>query len=278
VQQELNNTGIEFLLHAIPVKSKDFNWDITVNFSRNKNKIVRLLGEDLNQDGKEDDLIASGLFIGRPIGTIYNYEVDGLWGLEDGRLTGFDPGSYKVVDQDGDGKISPDKDRVILGQTEPAYTFGIQSTLSYKSFTLRFFINSFQGGKDGYLAANHLNGYNNTKGNASNSNSFNFAQYWSPNNPNAKYANPWVGTPVPGARNYFQRNFTRLQDASLSYNLNDALLEKLNIQSMKFFVSAKNPFTLTQWEGWDPETGQGVSSFQPFPVMKSYSLGLELSF
>lgn len=275
---ELNNTGIEFLLHAIPVKSKDFNWDITVNFSRNKNKIVRLLGEDLNQDGKEDDLIASGLFIGRPIGTIYNYQVDGLWGLEDGRLAGFDPGSYKVVDQDGDGKISPDKDRIILGQTEPAYTFGVQSTLSYKNFTLRFFINSFQGGKDGYLAANHLSGYNGTKGNASNSNSFNFAQYWSPNNPTAKYANPWVGTPVPGARRYFQRNFTRLQDASLAYSLNDALLEKLNIQSLKFFVSAKNPFTLTNWEGWDPETGQGVSSLQPFPVMKSYSLGLELSF
>jgi TonB-dependent starch-binding outer membrane protein SusC len=35
---------------------------------------------------------------------------------------------------------------------------------------------------------------------------------------------------------------------------------------------------LTDWEGWDPETGQGVSSLQPFPVMKSYAVGLELSF
>jgi TonB-dependent starch-binding outer membrane protein SusC len=275
---ELNNKGIEFLLHAIPVKSEHFSWDVTVNFSRNINKIVRLLGEDLNNDGKEDDLIASGLFIGQPIGTVFNYQVEGIWGLENGRPAGFDPGSYQIKDQDGDGKISPDKDRVILGQREPAYTFGIQSNLTFKRLTLRLFINSFQGGNNAYLAANHLDGYNGTKGNASNSNSFNFAQYWSPNNPDAKYANPWVGTPVPSARRYFQRNFTRLQDVSLSYNLDDKLLEKLKIQSMKFFVSAKNPLTLTQWEGWDPETGQGVSSLQPFPVLKSYAMGLELSF
>ena len=275
---ELNNTGFEFMLHGVPLKTNDLKWDLTINFSRNKNKIVKLLGEDLNQDGKEDDLIASGLFIGKPIGTIYNYEVQGVYGLNDTKLAGFDPGSYNVKDQDGDGKITPEKDRVILGQREAAYTVGVQNTLSYRQFTFRVFISSIQGGKNGYLSANHLDGYNGTKGNASNSNAFNFAQYWSPNNPDAKYANPWVGTPVPSARAYFQRNFTRVQDVSLSYNVDSKLLKKVNAQNMKVFISAKNPLTLTDWEGWDPETGQGVSSFQPFPVMKSYSFGLELSF
>ena len=275
---ELNNKGFEFMLHGAPLKNKDLRWDITVNFSRNRNKIVRLLGEDLNKDGKEDDLVASGLFIGKPIRTIYDYQVEGVYGLDDTKIAGFDAGSYKIKDQNGDGKISADLDRVILGQRDPAYTVGIQNSLSYKGFTFRFFINTFQGGKDSYLAPNHLDGYNGTKGNASNSNSFNFAQYWSPNNPNATYSNPWVGTPVPGARRFFQRNFTRVQDVSLAYGLNKDLLKKLNAQAVKIFVSAKNPITLTDWEGWDPETGQGVSSYQPFPVMKSYAVGLELTF
>ena len=276
---ELNNKGFEFMLHSTPVRTKDFKWDVTVNFTQNRNKIVRLLGEDLNKDGKEDDLVASGLFIGRPIGTIYNYQIQGIYGLSDTpRLAGFDAGSYQIKDQDGDGKISPDKDRVILGNREMAYSLGLQNSISFKGFTFRFFINSIQGGANGYFNENHLDGYNGTKGNASNSNSFNFASYWSPNNPSATYSNPWVGTPVPSARRVAQRNFVRVQDVSLAYSLSDNILKKLHLQNFKVFVSAKNPITLTKWAGWDPETGQGVSSFQPFPVMKSYAMGLELAF
>jgi TonB-dependent starch-binding outer membrane protein SusC len=218
------------------------------------------------------------LFIGKSISTIYDYQVDGVYGLADTKLAGFEAGSYRIVDQNGDGKITADKDRVFLGQKDPAYSFGIQNSLSYKGFSFKFFLNSFQGGENSYLQANHLDGYNGTKGNASNSNSFNFAQYWSPANPNAEFSNPWVGTSVPGSRKFFQRNFTRLQDVSLSYSFDRKLLEKMKVQNFKVFVSGKNLVTLTDWKGWDPESGQGVSSFQPFPVMKSYAVGLELSF
>jgi TonB-dependent starch-binding outer membrane protein SusC len=234
---QLNNKGFEFLLHGTPLKTRGLKWEISVNFTQNKNKIVKLLGEDLNKDGIEDDLIASGLFIGRPISTIYDYQVEGVYGLDDTKIAGFEAGSYKIKDQDGDGKISADKDRIILGQRDPAYSFGIQNSLSFKGFTFRFFLNSFQGGKDSYLALNHLDGYNGTKGNASNSNSFNFAQYWSPANPSALYANPWVGTPTPGARRFFQRNFTRLQDVSLAYSVDKNTLKRLKMQGLKVFVS-----------------------------------------
>lgn len=275
---ELNNTGIEFMLHGTPVQTKNLTWDVTVNFSRNQNKIVRLLGEDLNGDGKEDDLIASGLFIGRPIGTIYNYAVNGLWQLNDERPAGYDPGSFRVVDQNGDNKYTPDFDRVILGQREPAYAFGVQSSVAWKNLTLRLFVNSIQGGKNGYLADNYPTGYNNTKGNATNSNQFDFYRIWSPRNPDARYPNPWVGTPTPSARAFYQRNFVRLQDISLAYDFNRSLIQKLGMQNLKLFVSGKNLFTITKWQGWDPETGQGVGANDPFPVMKSYAVGLEVSF
>ncbi|GAB3180578.1 SusC/RagA family TonB-linked outer membrane protein [Telluribacter humicola] len=274
---EINNTGIEFMLHGVPFQTNDFTWDLSVNFSRNRNKIVSLLGEDLDGDGKEDDLIASGLFIGRPIGTIYSYQIDGLNGLDNERLPGFDPGSYKVIDQNADGKITPEADRIILGQREPAFQFGIQNNVSYKQFTLRFFINSIQGGKNGYLSVNHPDGYNGTKGIATSSNWFDFNQIWSPRTPDAKYPNPWVGSPV-GARAYYQRDFVRLQDISLAYNFDKVLSRKIGAQNIKLFVSGKNLLTLTDWDGWDPETGQGVSNYEAFPVMKSYSFGLDITF
>ncbi len=274
---QINNTGFEFMLHGAAVKTKDLSWDVTVNFTRNKNKVVKLLGEDLNGDGKEDDLIASGLFIGKPIGTIYDYQVNGIYGLNDEKMAGFLPGTYRINDLDADGKITPATDRKILGQTEPAFLFGIQNTVSYKQFTLRAFINSIQGGTNGYRAANYPSGNYGTPGNATNSNWLDFYQPWSPRNPNAKYPNPWLPTPAAG-REYFQRNFVRLQDISLSYTFDNQLVKKIGASNCKLFVSGKNLLTLTNWDGLDPETGQGISTPNAFPVMKSYSFGLDITF
>lgn len=288
---QINNKGIEFMLHGTPFKSKDFALDITLNFTRNKNKVVKLLGEDKNNDGVEDDLISSGLFIGKPIGTIYDYEVQGIYQLADEKLAGFQAGTYKLNDLNGDKKITAADDRKILGNTEPAYQFGIQNTVQYKQFTLRAFINAVQGGKNSYLSENFPYGYNGTPGNATNSNWFDFTDYWSPRNPNGKYPNPWVPSPA-GGKQYFQRNFIRLQDISLSYSLSDKVAKKIGASNAKIFASGKNLFTFTKWDGWDPETNTtlspvgggtvntalGVTSINAFPVLKSYSLGVEITF
>lgn len=290
---QLNNNGIEFMLHGVPVQTKDFRWDVTVNFTRNRNKVVTILGEDKNGDGVEDDLIASGLFIGKPIGTIFDYKTTGIYQLADEKLAGFQAGTYRIEDINGDGKITAADDRQILGNTEPAYSFGIQNTVSYKQFTLRAFINSIQGGKNSYLSANLPYGYNGTPGQAANANWFDFVDFWSPRNPDGIHANTWTPTPV-GSREYFSRNFIRLQDISLSYSLTDKLAKKIGAANAKLFVSGKNLLTITNWKGWDPETNTtlfpiggpsggintalGVTSINAFPVMKSLSLGVEISF
>ena len=290
---QLNNTGFEFMLHGQPLRRKNFTWDVTVNFTQNRNKVVTILGEDKNNDGVEDDLIASSLFIGKPIGTIYDYRTQGIYQLADEKLAGFLAGTYRVEDVNKDGKITPADDRQILGNTEPAYSFGIQNTVSYKQFTLRAFINSIQGGKNSYRSANFPYGYNGTPGNATNSNWFDFTDFWSPRNPNGIHPNPWVPTPA-GGREFVQRNFVRLQDISLSYTLTDAVAKKIGAANCKLFVSGKNLLTLTNWKGWDPETNTtlypvggpaggintalGVTSINAFPVLKSYSFGLDITF
>ncbi len=290
---QLNNSGFEFMIHGTPIKSKDFSWDITLNFSRNRNKVVTILGEDKNGDGVEDDLIASSLFIGKPIGTIFDYKTTGIYQLADEKLVGFQAGTYRIEDINKDGKITAADDRQILGNTEPAYTFGIQNTFSYKQFTLRAFINSIQGGENSYLSSNLPYGYNGTPGQAANANWFDFVDFWSPRNPNGIHANTWTPSPV-GGKEYFQRNFIRLQDISLSYNLTDKVAKKIGAANAKLFVSGKNLLTITKWKGWDPETNTtlfpvggpsdgistalGVTSINAFPVMKSVSFGVEISF
>jgi TonB-dependent starch-binding outer membrane protein SusC len=289
---QINNTGIEFMIHATPVKKKDFSWDVTLNFTRNRNKVVTILGEDKNGDGVEDDLIGSSLFIGKPIGSIYDYEVKGIYQLADEKLAGFQAGTYKYDDINADGKITAADDRKILGNKEAAYQFGIQNTISYKQFTLRAFVNSIQGGENSYLGANYPYGYNGTPGNATNANYFDFTNYWSPRNPNGTFPQVWVATPVSG-RQYFQRSFVRLQDISLSYSLTSGAAKAIGATNAKLFVSGKNLLTFTNWVGWDPEVNtavrpagatedinipSGAISLNAFPVMKSVSVGLEITF
>ena len=54
---KLRNQGLEIVLNTIPVRTKDFEWSLGFNFATNQNKIISLLGEDNDKDGKEDDLI-----------------------------------------------------------------------------------------------------------------------------------------------------------------------------------------------------------------------------
>jgi hypothetical protein len=69
-----------------------------------------------------------------------------------------------------------------------------------------------------------------------------------------------------------------LQDISLSWSIKKDFLNGIGIQDAKIYVSGKNLLTLTKWDGWDPETGQGITSTSVYPVMKSFCLGIDVSF
>lgn len=287
---EISNTGLEFILNASPVRAANFSWDIGLNFATNNNRIESLLGLDRDNDGQEDDLIANNLFIGQLIGAIYGYVIDGLWQISDGEdiYEGFGPGQYRLRDLNGDGNITPQDDRQILGYEEPAYQFGIQNTLRYGGFALKFFIKSIQGGSSGYLGENDpWSGPYNTIGNAQSSNWFAEIDYWTPSNSGARYPRPGDDPAIEESR-YLSRSFVRLQDISLSYTLNEDLVSRIGLQGAKIFVSGKNLITLTNWEGWDPETGQGLGANQEregdddglrsvVPVLRGFSIGLDIS-
>lgn len=278
---KMSNKGFEMTVTGVPVQTKDFQWDVTFNFSRNRNEIKSILGNDADGDGREDDLIANKIFIGHPYGVCYDYNIIGMWQLADKQAglipSGFEYGTYKVEDIDGDGKYTADKDRKILGYTDPAYRFSIQNSFRYKDWEFKFMINSVQGGKNYYYGqpgkslANPDNIYQN--------NLFKF-DYWTPENPNARYRQIGYYPEALGGHAfspYVQRNFVRLQDVTLSYNVPASFLKKFNVNRLKLYVTGKNLLTFTDWDGWDPETGKGLES-DAYPVMKSYSVGLNVEF
>jgi hypothetical protein len=76
---------------------------------------------------------------------------------------------------------------------------------------------------------------------------------------------------------YESRSFIRLQDVSLSYNLPAKVIERIKAQAVNVFISGKNLATWTNWEGWDPETGQGLT-LGGRPVMRSVSFGVHITY
>lgn len=274
---EIHNNGFEIELSSINVQRGDFRWNTDFTFSRNRNEIQTLLGFDINGDGKEDNLVSEGLFIGEPIDAIYDYEIDGHWQLNDEIPDGYQFGSYKVADLNEDGEINSN-DRTILGTSSPAYRFGIQNRLNYKSWALSFFIHSIQGGNNRYLGEDTLYGLSifNTETH------FNDAfpeglDYWTPSNTDARYQRPGISgaSGISGTR-YASRSFVRLQNVRLSYNFNPDRLENWGIQNLNLFISGKNLATWTNWNGWDPETGTNIDN-SGRPVMRSYTLGFDVS-
>ncbi len=95
------------------------------------------------------------MFIGKARNAIYDYQPDGIYQVGETPITGFREGSVRLVDQNKDNDITPEKDRIFLGRKEPAYQISLFNTSLTKTLSLSIFFNSIQGGKDGYLGNNN---------------------------------------------------------------------------------------------------------------------------
>ncbi len=287
---EIANHGIEFTLNTVNVQTTNFRWNTSFNYSRNRNEIVSLLGRDDDGDGQEDDLVASGLFIGEPIGAIYEFESDGVYQFGDDIPDGYSEGQYRIKDQNSDGMIDPINDRRIIGYREPAYRFSINNELRYKNWTLKAYVYSIQGGNDFYYGNNTP--YLDYIGRDNIITYYNIPKvwdFWTPENPNAEYP-ALLNQPPIDFRTYRQRSFIRLQNVSLSYNFNFPGLEKVGIRDLQVFVNGNNLLTWTDWKGWDPEPERdlnegGRTVRSPYgitrggrPLVRSYTLGVNFSF
>ena len=277
----LQNRGVEISIDGDIIRNREWRWNVGLNFSRNVNKITKLLG-DVDGDGKEDDLVASGLFIGHSNNVIYDYNVLGLWGTEDEKNGIIPAGTYvgceRIEDLDDSGSIDATNDRKIIGSKDPSFRASLTCNVSYKQWSLYAMFNSIVGVKDNYLGNNNplTDLAKNSGDNFIKHNMFTEVDYWRPDHQDAEYRVP-VRVPSVQPGHWKNRSFVRLQDLSLAYDFDRKVLRKIGLQSLRLSITGKNLFTLTKWKGWDPETGDGLS-ISSYPVMRSYTFGINMSF
>ena len=274
---ESRNRGIEIGLNAKIIDNDNFKWNTNINFASNRNEIVNLY----NNSNEIIFGAQGGTFIhrvGEPTGSLYGYKYDGIWQLDQAKEAatyGQKPGQVRVVDINGDGQITEQGDRTVLGNPLPKWTGGFTSTMNYKDFDFSFFVYTSQGvtissnfhnarafSYDGE-PARLWNGYD--------------TNYWTPDNPTNNWFQPGNGGPYQQAIKNMDVSFVKVGFMTLGYSLPTTTTEKLGIKRLRLYTTVQNPFTFTDYDGWDPENA-GRNTYGAAFMSRTYMAGLNFSF
>lgn len=262
---EVLNRGIELSLTGAIVRTKDFDWNVTVNFSKNHNEITALY------DGLTEDK-NNGWFVGESVGAVYAYEVLGFWGedeAEEAAKYGVAPGSVKLNDVNGDYVFDND-DKTILGSYFPKWTGSITSTFRYKNFDLTVNAYTRQGQYSYSQFHRHFGGIDNVEFNVVN------MDYWTTENTDGTWARPG-STGYYDAQYYMETSFVKIGHITLGCTLPERWLEKIGMSKARLSVACQNPFTFSDYEGWDPELA-GQNTYNQAPMSRNIIFSMNISF
>lgn len=285
---EVQNKGFEFTVNTLNLQRQNFAWNTTLGFWTNRNKIIHLYGATPDYDpvtGKEigrseKDDINNNWFIGKSISAIYDYPVQGVWQTADKALAtqyGFQPGDFRLVDGNGDGKYTI-ADKRFIGDFAPKFSWNLRNEFKiYRNFDFSFTLYGRMGQLSTFNEA--------TNGARNNSNNIfydrvNFYQvpYWTPSNPSNEYGK--IGSSRGGGitwNNYKKSSFVRLSNISLGYTIPTALTQKWKIGALKFYANVVNAAVFSSWNYFDPEY-HGANNLQNItPTPRTYNFGLNLT-
>jgi TonB-linked SusC/RagA family outer membrane protein len=273
---KIQNRGFEFSVNAA-ILDGSFKWDLNGNVAFNKSKVVKLYAGQQILTGLVSVLIFQDnitlLREGEPLGAFYGYQENGY----------NEKGLIQYKDANSDGAINLG-DKVILGDPNPKFIYGLNSLMSYKGLDLTLFVQGSQGNR----IAN-ISGIGNTLHYSWGMNMLKdaLADHWTPENPDAKYPKVSMFQTVNFSNRFIENgSFLRLRNIEIGYSLP---LQKWNvswIRNMKIYLSGQNLLTVTKYSWWDPEVNssggsssvtQGID-FSTYPEAKSYLLGLRVGF
>ena len=301
---KIRNTGWEFSLETVNVKSRNFQWTTSFNIAFNTNEIRALnTGENtlmpnpLTWDNKFNQQYPYISQVGKPTGLMYGFIYEGTYKNEDFNEAGqlrdgipfmqeytrdqIKPGDAKYMDINGDGIITDD-DRTIIGCGQPLHTGGFGNNLTWKNFDLNFFF-TWSYGND-VLNANRLifeSGSSRELNQLSSYvNRFNAETNPTSDIPRA-YAN---GTMVYSSRVVEDASYLRLRSISLGYNLPSRALRKIHLSAMRIYLTVDNVWTITGYSGPDPEVSTRNSVLTPgfdwsaYPRAIGFTAGVNITF
>lgn len=300
------NTGLEVTLEGDIIQSKDFGWNMMLNVTRNRNKLVSLNDDFLNEATGVITPPNTGsiLKVGSPIGLMWGYVADGIIqtaeqleqlnaGSPDGiyKAAGTAPGDILFRDISGpngvpDGKITA-LDQTIIGNAAPDIWGGFSSTFRYKGLRLTAMFN-YSIGNDLRWGTQATNINFATQGTGENKWDI-VMDRWTPENPTnqprAVYGDP-NGNAGISSFYVHDASFLRLNNVLLEYSLPKSLLIKSRfLDRVQLFTSARNLLTFTKYPGPNPETtnlfnndvSAGLDNSR-YPAAKTYTFGLKAGF
>ncbi len=317
-----SNRGVELQLSGDIIRRKNFSWNTSFNISANRNRVDNLGGltqQTRNSgwqgtDGADDYLVK----VGEPVGLMYGFVTEGWYKIEDfdynattkaytlktgiptsQNISGtIRPGSLKIKDLNGDGLITTDGDRQVIGNATPKFIGGWNNQFTFKGFDMSIFVN--------YVYGNNIYNANNiewTDGTFPNLNVLaKMKDRWrnidetgnvvtDPTALAALNVNAKIWSPVNSQR-YFVKStdiedgsFLRINNVTLGYTLPQTLSSKLRIQNLRIYATVNNLKTFTNYTGFDPEVGTrtldpltpGVD-FAAYPRAKVFVFGINASF
>jgi TonB-linked SusC/RagA family outer membrane protein len=288
----MENKGIEIMGNIVPVSTHDFNWGITVNFTKNKNTVLSLAPgvTDIELGGFTGSTI--NVVAGEAYGSMFS---TGFWKDDQGRVIINDtPGTA------GYGYPIKNETMKSLGSIAPKWTMGITNEFSYKGIGLSFLLDIKHGGIMWNGTRSRLMGFGTAKDTEKRGSAVVFEGVkghitdgalvtsgvtndiqttWS-----EYYFRNIGGGSSPSQEQFVEKtDWTRLREVTISYNFGN-LLKSSFVKQLRVYATGRNLWLDTPYTGIDPETNlfgasntQGLDYFN-MPNTKSYVFGVKLDF
>ena len=266
---ELRVWGWEAILKWQEAIGKDFSYGVSFSLTDSKNEITKFERSKNIVSGQQN-------IEGYPLGSYFGYKTMGLFQSDD-EVENYDvfqhvntgAGDVKYVDLDGNKKIDSG-DLTYLGNNKPRYVYNIGLNFKYKKFDLEMLFDGV--GKKHLLLTDDLAApiqYPRFKGQE---------DCWSPTNTDAFFPRLYQGASWnwwASDRTMHNAAYFACKNIQLGYSLPKSLLKKVKIEHARIYGNIRNPFVFDKYVDYlDPR----LNSYNDYPVLKSYTIGLNLTF
>ncbi|MEO8773565.1 MAG: TonB-dependent receptor [Gelidibacter sp.] len=285
---EFENNGLEFELGYVN-KDTAVHYSAFGTFTTVHSEVTRLSNANQKLYGIGllfgSDHFVNQTQVGYEPGAYFLPVADGIFQTQaeidaHGAQPNASPGDIKFVDQNGDGQIDS-KDETYQGTAIPKYEYSLSLSAEYKGFDLNVFFqgvggNKIYNGNDFRLLS--LDTGRNFRAEAANA--------WTPTNTNTNIPRAILGDPNRNSRastRFLEKgDYLRIKTIQLGYSLPTDILESLEVDKFRIYLTGQNLFTFTKYSGLDPEVGGSVLSRgidnNLYPKYKSIIFGVQLAF
>lgn len=289
----VKNTGFELSVGYNNTTDSGWSYGMSANLSRNKNEVTELISEFQPGTSLRGSGVVTRTTVGQPISSFYGRVVEGIFSTEAEVAAHADQGftapadglgRFKYKDINGDGSINDD-DREYLGSPHPDFTYGLNLSSAYKGIDFSLFFTGSQGNE----VFNHEKTFTDFPTFFNSNASTRVLDSWTPTNIGA--SSPALSTTISNSEvssnSFFveDASFFRLKNVQIGYTFPSTVSEKIGMDSFRLYVQASNLFTITGYDGVDPEINSsqfdnltlGVDS-NSYPLAQIFTVGFNIKF